>query len=160
MNLEFSQIIIQIIAFLIMLWILKRYGWQPLLNLLNERHKKIQSEFDTIAAQKEDNRKVMEEYQAKLRDIDTEARHKIQEAVAQGRKIAMEIQEETQAKSKEILAKAKVEIDKEIAEARDSLKNGLVNTAFAIAEKILHKKIDSPEHRKLISNFVKETELK
>jgi F-type H+-transporting ATPase subunit b len=40
LDLDISQIIIQIIAFLVMFWVLKRYGWGPLLKMLDARQKK------------------------------------------------------------------------------------------------------------------------
>lgn len=53
LDLDLGQIIVQIIGFLAMLWILKRYGWKPLLDLLDARRQKIQSEFDSIEEKKE-----------------------------------------------------------------------------------------------------------
>jgi F-type H+-transporting ATPase subunit b len=159
MNLDFSQVIIQIIAFLVMLWVLKKFGWKPLLNLLHERQAKIQGEFDTIAAQKDDLRKAMEDYNEKMKGIEAEARRQIQEAVMQGRKIAMEIQEETQSNAKAILAKAREEVNEEIAKARNQLKNDMVNMAIAGAEKILQENIDKTKHKKLFADFVKEADL-
>ena len=101
-----------------------------------------------------------EEYNQKLREIEAEARHQIQEAVMQGRKIALEIQEETQANAKAIIFKAKEEINHEIDKAKNQFKNDVVNMALTIAEKILEEKLDESEHEKLIAEFVKEAELK
>jgi len=160
MDLVVSQIIIQIIAFLVMFWILKRYGWKPILNLLDERRKRIESEFNTIAVQKEEVKNMAEDYNLKLKEIEVVARHRIQEAVMEGRKIAREIQEEAQANAKAILFKAKEDVNKEIAKARNQLKNDLVNMAIATAEKILLEKFDESTHDKLITEFVKASEIK
>ncbi len=160
MDIEISQILTQIVAFLIMLWILKRYGWKPLLDLLEERRKKIESEFDAIALQKEEANKLNEVYKEKLREIESEARHKIQEAVVHGQKIADEMQAEIQANAKEVMLKAKAEVKEEISRAKNQLKNDLINMSVNIAEKILREKLDEPYHKKLIEEFVKEAELK
>jgi len=160
MDLVVSQIIIQIIDFLVMFWILKRYGWKPILNLLDERRKRIESEFNTIAVQKEEVKNMAEDYNLKLKEIEVVARHRIQEAVMEGRKIAREIQEEAQANAKAILFKAKEDVNKEIAKARNQLKNDLVNMAIATAEKILLEKFDESTHDKLITEFVKASEIK
>lgn len=160
MNIDIAQVVLQMVAFLLMLWILKKFGWKPLLDLLQERRQKIQAEFDSIDEQKKQVSWLADEYHEKLKGIETEARHKIQEAVLQGRQIAMEIQQETQANAKEIIDKAKEEVNREVANARTQLKNDLVVMAVATAEKILHEKIDGSMHKKLIAEFVEEAELK
>ena len=160
MGLEISQVIIQMIAFLIMLLVLKKFGWKPLLDVLHERQQKIQSEFDSIAEQKDDVKKLAKDYQEKLREIDVEARHKIQEAIAQGQKIARDIQEEAKTNARETLAKARHEVHEEIAKVRNQLKNELVSLTMAIAEKILHTKLDASEHQKLITEFAEEVDWK
>lgn len=160
MSLDVSQVIIQIIAFLIMLWVLKKFGWKPLLSILHERQQKIQSEFDAIAAQKEDIQKLADNYQAKLGGIEAEARHQIQEAIMQGRKIALEIQSGAQANARDVIAKARTEMEKEVEKARNQLKNDVVKISVAIAEKIIKEKLNESEHKKLTTEFIEEAELK
>ena len=160
MNLDFSQILIQIVAFLLMLWVLKRYGWKPLLDMLDERKHKIQSEFDSIASKNNEAKKLIEEYREKLKDIDKEARNAIQDAVAQGRKIAAEMEADAQSSAKEILAKAKIDVDREIEKAGNQLKNDLVNMVVATTEKILHQNLDRQEQQRLIADLLKEADIK
>lgn len=160
MNLDISQVLIQIIAFLVMLWVLKKFGWKPLLNTLKERKEKIQSEFDSIATQRDEVKRLTEEYQEKLKDLEAESRIKIQEAIMHGQKIAAEIQEEAQSNVKAILFKGKSDVEKEVKKAKNQLKNEVVNIAIVIAEKILQEKFDKSEHEKLITEFIEEAELK
>jgi F-type H+-transporting ATPase subunit b len=160
LDLATSQIIIQIIAFLVMFWVLKRYGWQPLLDVLEERRNTIQAEFDSIAVQNEDVKKLAAQYEEKLREINSNARKKIQEAIAEGHKISIKIQEEAQTHAKEILHKAKLEISGEIANAKYQLKNDVVDLVINTTEKILQKTLDDANQKKLISDFVEEAQLK
>lgn len=160
LNLDVKQIIIQIIAFLIMFWVLKRYGWQPLLDVLEARRKKIQDEFDSIAAQKEDVKSLNEQYEAKLKEVHAEGRKKIQEAIAEGHQISLKIQQDAQSQAKEIITKAKAEISSEISQANNQLKNDIVNLVMDTTEKILQKKLDDSSQKKLIADFVEEAQLK
>ena len=160
LNLDASTILIQIIAFLVMLWIMKRYGWQPILDTLEARRKKIQEGFDSIAAQKEEVKQLAIQYEEKLKGIEADARKKIQEAVAEGYKISIEIQEDAQANAKELLKKAKLELEGEVANAKNQLKNDLVNLVVNTTEKILQENLDASSQKKLIGKFVEEAELK
>ena len=160
LNLEASQIIIQIIAFLVMLWVMKRYGWKPLLEILEERRNKIQSEFDSIASQKEEVKQLTFQYEEKLKGIEADMRMKIQEAVAEAQKISIGIQEDAQVQAKEILQKAKSEVEVEIIEAKNQLKNDMVNLIINTTKKILEEELDESTQKKLISNFLDEAQLK
>lgn len=160
MDIDVKQVLIQIVAFLIMLWILKRFGWKPLLNLLEERKRAIQNEFDSIEDSKKDIKKLSEEYEEKLKNIDAEARLKIQESVQEGRKISQEILQETQKQAKIILNKARIEVGNEMTNAKKQFKNDLINLAASISEKMLKEKLDSETHKKLIIDFVEKTDFK
>lgn len=157
LNLEVSQVIIQIIAFLIMLWVMKRFGWTPLLTVLETRRKNIQTEFASIAAEKEEAKKVANQYEERLKNIHLDARKKIQEAIAEGNRISLEIQQDAQARAKEILEQARVEIAQEMSEAKVKLKNEIVNLIVITTEKVLQETLDDKAHQKLIADFVKES---
>lgn len=160
LNLDISQIIIQIIAFLVMLWVMKRYGWQPLLDVLETRRKKIQEEFDSIAAQKEQVNQLSIQYVEKMKEIDAEVRKKMQEAVLQSQKMSAQIQKEAQLHAQEILQRAKSEMESEVAKAKNQLKNDIVNLVVHATEKMLKEKLNDANQRELIAKFIGEAQLK
>lgn len=159
MNLEISQILSQIIAFLITVWILKRFAWKPLLGIMEERRKKIKSEFDLIDKQKEEVQKKSLEYDEKMAHIEARARTRIQEAVQEGLKIAHEIQNEAHNQARNILNKAQEEVEREIEKAKAQLKNNLVNIAMSATQKIIREKLDAEKDKELIAQFVNDVEL-
>jgi len=93
LNLEIQQILTQALGFLILLFILKKIAWKPLLSLLDERREKISSEFQTIERTKSELSRLEQDYKARLADIDAQARQRIQEAISEGQRISVEIQE-------------------------------------------------------------------
>ena len=66
MNLEIGQIIAQIVAFLVTLWILQRYAWNPLLKLMDERRANIRGEFEQIEAAKKEIETLRASYEQKI----------------------------------------------------------------------------------------------
>lgn len=160
LNLEVSQIIIQILAFLIMFWVMKRFGWTPLLTVLETRRQNIQAEFDAIDAEKDAVKRLTYQYEEKLKTIHMDTRKKIQDALAEAHKMSLEVQQDAQARAKEILEQAKVEIAQEMAEAKSKLKNDIVNLVVMATEKILQETLDDKAHQKLIADFVKESTFK
>lgn len=159
MNLDFSQIVIQIFGFLIMLWVLKKYGWKPLINQLDERQERIKGQFDAIAEERKSVQVLKESYEEKLRKSDDEARRKIQDGIMQGRRIALEIEEQAQGNGRAILEHARREARNEIETAKDQLKIDMVNMVMATTEKVLKQEIDHKTQEKLIADMIEEAKL-
>jgi F-type H+-transporting ATPase subunit b len=147
MHLEISIIISQIIAFLVLFWILKRFIWKPLFQILESRKKKIAEEFQMIETQKKDLEALHESYKKKLSEIENEARQKIQDAIKEGHQAAHDIQEAAHRQAKSILVKAQQDISLEVEKARSEFKDSITALVFDVAEKFIGEKLD-PEKEK------------
>lgn len=160
MDLEFRHVMTQVLAFILMYWILKRYAWDHIYGVIDDRRKRIQSEFSSIENEKLEMKKLNAAYQQKLSDIDSQANAKFQEAIAEGRKIAEEIQQSTQKESAKILSKARESIEREVLQARTALKDEIVNLTIAASKKIIHEDLNSEKQKNLIREFVDKAEVK
>lgn len=160
MNLEFKQVLSQIIAFLAMLWILKRFAWKPLLDILEKRQEKIKGDFDAIKEQQKELNNQFALYQEKLNSIEEQSRVKIQEAIDEGREVARDIQEKARQHANTIIDKAQLEIKKEINQAKIKLKNDIVNLTIATTEKVVGDQLDRDKQEKLLSQAVDEVDFK
>jgi len=158
MNLVWQQVLTQIVGFLIVLWVLKRFAWKPILTLLEERRQKIKSEFDEAARRKEAANQLLASYEAKLKEIDAAARAKIAEAVSEAQKIAGEIKEEARREGRESVVRSQAEIQREIAKAKVQLKEDMVAISLMATEKIISQRLDEPGHRRLIDDFLAKVE--
>jgi F-type H+-transporting ATPase subunit b len=154
MVLDWSQILTQIIGFLLLLWLLKKFAWKPILQLLETRRNKIVAEFDKIDATKQEVTQLKLDYEQQLKTIDAQARQKILDAVQEGQKIAAEIQEKARDDSRQIIEKAKQNIELEIAKAKVELRNEIVNLTLQATEKLLIEKLDAQKHRELILHYI------
>ena len=81
---------------------------------------------------------------------------KIQEAVTEGQRIASEIKADAQAQARARLDRAEAEIEGERAKAQKSLHEDMARLAVDGAERILRKKLDETEQRRLIDEFIAE----
>lgn len=158
MNLEIQQILTQALGFLILLFLLKKIAWKPLLTLLDERREKISSEFKNIERVKSDLSRLEEDYKAKLAEIDAHARLRIQEAISEGQRIAMEIQEKAREEAQKTVDKAKANIEMEVAKARVDLRNQVAGIAIRAAEKILKEELNEERQKRLVTDFIQEAE--
>lgn len=160
LELDFGQVLTQIIGFLIMLWVLKRFAWKPLLKQMAERTKKIQGEFDDIEHQKKELKAQAREYDEKMKGIEEVARSKIQEAVDEARTIARTIETDAHAKANAILEKGQEEIERERIKARIQLKNDLVTMTIAALQKIVPECLDDEKQKKIIAKYVEQVDFK
>lgn len=155
---KWQMLLTHAVGFLIALWILKRFAWGPITNILEERRQKIKSDFDEAADNRKKSEQLLADYEAKLKEIDAEARAKIQEAVKEGQKVASEIQADAQRKAKEQIERAKSELARDVEKARAQLKEDMIGMTLTAAEKLIAEKLDEQKHRQLISNFIDEVE--
>ena len=146
----------QILGFLLLLWGLRKWAWGPLLAQLETRRQKIAGEF----AEAERRQHAADALQAKLeqdlRAIDVQARAKLQEAVAEGQKVAGEIRTHAQKEAQDRLARAADEMMREREKAKELLKEQVIQLSLATAEKILRTKLDDPAQRRLTAQFIDE----
>ena len=154
MDIQLQQIITHLIGFLITLFILAKFAWRPLLNLMEERRSKIAGEFDKIEEDRAEVQKLADQYEQKLKEIDNERRVKITEAVNEGKKVAEEIKSAAQDNARKIAEKAKTELQQDVDKAKVELKDEMVALTMMAAEKIIHEKMDDAKHRELISRFI------
>jgi F-type H+-transporting ATPase subunit b len=158
LDLNWGLIVTQIIGFLLALWILKLFAWKPLLEMLESRKKKIAGDLDDAEKIKADAGKVLQDYQAKLRNIDSEARSRIQAAVVEGSRISAEMKEQARDEARQILARSREELARDVAKAQVQLRDDVVTMAIGAAEKIISVKLDEVEQRRLLEDFLKEVD--
>jgi F-type H+-transporting ATPase subunit b len=157
MNLiDVRQVATQIVGFLLMVWILRRYAWGPLLGFLEARRQRIAAEFAAADRLKGEAEELKQRYQAELRTIDAHARQRLQEAVAEGQRVAAEIKAQAQQDAAHRIERAGEEIARERERAKELLKEHMVMLSMRAAEKILRQKLDDSTQRKLVGEFIEE----
>ncbi len=155
---DLPQLLTHAVGFLITLWLLKKFAWGPLLNLMEDRRNKIRDEFETIENEKMRVDQLTTDYENKLKDIDAERRAKLVEAVDEGKKIAEEIKAEARNDARKTVEKAKEDLERDVAKAKVQLKNDMVAITIAAAEKLVGERLDDAKHRELIGNFIDNVE--
>ncbi len=158
MELDWKLILTHIVGFVIMVLILKKLAWKPILGILEERRQKIKSEFDNIENKKNEVAEVRADYETKLKDIDNLSRRKLTEAINEGRKVAAEIKEQGRNDAKEIIARTGAELERDVEKARAALKEDMIRMTIAAAEKVITTRLDETEHHRLISEYIDNVE--
>lgn len=153
-----KELFVQIVAFITVFWVLKIFAWNKLLGFLEARRKKIQSDFEKIEQAQKTIEELRAEYNAKIQHIEDEAHKRLQEALADGKRLGRDIQDEARRNAQSILEKAKDDIQMEIQKAQETLKDQIAGLTMAATERLLQKKLDEKQDRELVENFIREIE--
>ena len=155
---DLQQIISQLISFVLLLAILRRFAWRPLLGILDQRRAHIEEELRKVTQGREEAARLQQEYERRLTAIQDEARSKIQEAVVEGKRIALEIQEQARTQAYAQVTKAKETVELEVAKAKVTLRDHVVELTMDALERILQQKLDAATDTRLIESAMDELE--
>lgn len=147
-NIHLKEVLVQLLAFLIVFFTLKKFAWKPLLAIIQSRREKFEQEWADIEKVKQEIATLQKDYQSHLQKIEEEARARMQEAVREGRQVAREIQEKARQDSQAAFEKAKATIEIEAEKARILLRRDIAETSIRVAEKILNEKMNTVEQEK------------
>ncbi|MEO1948408.1 MAG: F0F1 ATP synthase subunit B [Methylophilaceae bacterium] len=149
-------LIAQAVTFAVLILVIVKYVWPPLLNAIEARQKEIA---DGLAAAQEGKSSL--ENAAKKSEVTlNEAKQKASEIVGQAEKRANEIVEEAKGTAKteadRIKETAKSEIEQEVNRAKEGLRAQVSVLAISGAEKILRKEIDAKAHTTILTQLAAE----
>lgn len=149
-----SEIVAQIISFLLLVFLLRIFVWKRLLALLDERKARIASDFKKIEDTQTELEEIKFEYKTKLASIEHEARLKMQEAIDDGERISGEIKKTAHLDAQKIIEEAKEEIRQELSRVKEEIKNQVVDLAIRAAENVIEETLSEAEDRRLVKDFL------
>ncbi len=137
MLIDWFTVAAQALNFLVLVWLLKRFLYKPILNAIDEREKKVKTQIREAESRKEEAEREKEKFQQKNEDFEEKRESMMDEAA-----------EEADAKRKELLKKAREEagelrkrLEKSIREEREALQKKVAGRTrrevFAITRKVL-----------------------
>ncbi len=159
-NIQLPEVFVQLVAFLIVFFVLKKFAWKPLLAIIRARRERFESEWSGIEKTKQEVALLQKDYKTHLQKIEEEARAKMQEAIQEGRRLAREIQEKARLESQTSFEKAKANIELEIQKARFTLRQEIAGLSIQVASKILTEKMDGAQQEKKALEILEELEKK
>ena len=149
---EFGLIFWMCISFGIILWILGKFAWKPILKMLSDRENSIQDALDSAERAKEE----MKALQAGNEKILAEARHERDLMLKDAREIREKMISDAKGiaatEGERMLKSARENIQNEKMAAITELKNQVGVLSLEIAEKILKAELASDEKQKALVN--------
>ena len=147
-----------ILTFLVLVTLLAKFAWRPLLQALDSRQELIRKSLDDAQQAKQE----LERLQHESAQIIRQARIDAEAVVAQSRSDAARLREEMRQKAKAeadgIVRNAERQIQLETQRALQQIRHEAVDLSVMIASKILQRNLTKEDNEKLIEEALKQVE--
>jgi len=157
LGIEWYALAWQLAAFLVLLFVLRKYAFGPVTRILDERASRIRSSIETA----ERVQREMQEMEQRSRKLLEDSRRQGQQIVQQAQQAADRIQTTAQDQAKiqanEIVARSQVGIDRAKNEAMEDLRHQVADLAIAAASRVVRRELDPNTHVQLINDVLAES---
>ncbi len=153
-DLTLGTILAQMLNFFILVWILARFAYKPLVSMMQERKDRIAKDLADAQNARNEAEQFKADYVAQIANARQEAQQIVEKAVQQA-----------EATTREQLAAAREQIEREKERARqdivnerdramNNLRNEVISLSVAMATKVVAKDMDSETNTKLIEDAI------
>lgn len=149
----------QVVNFAILLWLLKRYAYQPMLRMMDERSARIEKGLKDAASAEERLRDMEIKEGEVLASARAEAKKLLTDADAAAKKRDEAKIMETEDRVRKLLTEAESKLTADRAKMLEQAKSELADTVMLAVEKVLKEKMDASKEKELIEKVIKKEQI-
>lgn len=143
-----------VVIFVVLLWVLGKYAWGPILDGLQGREQFIRESLEQAKRERDEAHQLLEKYDAKL----ASARQEVDEILDEARRDAQALREREEQKAREeaerMIERARREIDLATETAVKRLYGQASRLSVEVAGRILRRELKPEDHDRLIDDAV------
>jgi len=147
-----------IATFLILLWLLAKFAWRPLLAALERRQESIRKSLDEAQQARAELERLHGESRKILADARVQADAILSQTRSDAARLREELKQKAQAEAAGIIKNAERQIEMETARAMQQIRNEAVNLSIAIAAKLLQRNVTREDNERLIEETFRQIE--
>lgn len=144
-----ATLIAQILNFLVLLAILAKFAYKPLLNVMEERRNRIANDLDSAEQTRLQAEQLKAEYEKMIAGARAEATAIVERATKVGQNLHDDLVEQARVEKEEMIASAKEQIEAEKKQAMLEIRSEVIALSTVIAGKIIDAKLDSAKDKEL-----------
>ena len=153
---DMNEFIPMLIAFIILVLILAKFGWPAFEAMLDKREKSIAEALEKSEEARIESERVLAEYKQQLAEAKTQAAQIIADAKAAGESVRADITKQAQEESAAMIEKARVAIEAEKKAAMAELQGSIADLSVDVASRMVANDLSDDEHRAIIERYVNE----
>ncbi|HEX6594810.1 MAG TPA: F0F1 ATP synthase subunit B [Bacillota bacterium] len=155
-GLRVGDMLVTLVFFIILLALLKKFAWGPLMNVMEQRETYIANEIEAAEKSRKEAEAASQEAAAQLRQTKEEAQKIINDAKEAGAQQERNIIESAREEALRLKEAAEADIQSEKEKAIQALQDQVASLSVLIASKVIEKEISAQDQEKLINDYIKE----
>lgn len=155
-RIEYGTMVFNIIAFLVLLLLVRRFAMKPAMKVMEDRQSYIESQLTTAEKAREEATKIADEQRQILAQAKKDAYELLENAKTQKEREAEEIIKAAQTRAEALIKEAAAEITREKDKALAELRSQVGDLSVLLASKIIEKELDSQTQTHLINDYLQQ----
>ncbi len=147
-----------IITFLVLLWLLAKFAWRPLLRALEARQETIRKSLDDAQQARRELERLNQESAQILRNAHAEAESILAKSRAEAEKVREEIKQKARTDADGIIREARRQIETETGRALRQIRSEIADLSVAIASRLIQRNFSKEDNSALIEDTLREIE--
>lgn len=152
-NLDRS-IVIQMVNFVILLAILHRFLYRPLMSKMEERTAAVKASLEEAQAARAEAARQQQENEARLRAAHAEAAAIRERALTEAAEEQRRLVEAARAEAQRLVDGARAQTEADIRRAREELRREVSDLATAVAERLVRRSLREDDHRRIVADAI------
>jgi F-type H+-transporting ATPase subunit b len=152
------SLLIQAVNFLLLLFLLWRFLYRPLVGKLEERSQAIRKSLAEAETAQAEAVRQREEHKKQLQAAYAEAQAIREQALKEAGEAQRKLLAGAQAQADRMVRGARAEIEQDVLKAREELRREVADLALAAAERLVKKSLSDQDHRRIVAEALAEIE--
>lgn len=145
-----------ILTFLVLLGLLAKFAWRPLLQALDSRQEAIRKSLDDAQQAKQELERLQRESAQIIREARVEAESIVSRSRSDAERLKEEIKQTARAEAGTILQNAERQIGLETQRALQQIRHEAVDLSVMIASKLIQRNLSKEDNKKLIDEAIRQ----
>lgn len=158
LKVEPGLIIWTFVTFLLLLLILRKFAWGPILAALDAREQAIQKTIDDAEELQRDAKALLEENEARLAKARNEGNRILDEARQAGEQMRADVLQKARDEAEQLMARAHRQMELETEQALKTIREQTADLALRAAEKVIERSLTDEDHRRFADEAIAEIE--
>ncbi|MFI5303243.1 MAG: F0F1 ATP synthase subunit B [Nitrospiria bacterium] len=143
-----------IVSFLILLGVLYKYAFPPIMEILDLREKKIKDSLEQAERLQNEAKALMTDYENRIKKSKQEAEAILEKARVRSQQLLEESEKRSREESERILASTRQEMDRERIKLMKEVRQATADLVISTTEKIIQKSLNKADHQRLIEEAI------
>jgi F-type H+-transporting ATPase subunit b len=144
-----------LIIFALLMLVLAKYAFPPILGYAAAREQRIQQALDEAKRQREETEELLALQREELAQARVQSQQLLQEGRQAAERVRQELLQQAKAEGEELVERARTDIERQRVQAIESLRREAAELAIAAASRLIGERLDAAEDRRIVGDYLR-----